>query len=80
MNKEHKNNPKLDMEELWEKDLLQRYPEPEVKAKEDYRNYDNPQRDTVREFYRLNHTYQSYDFVMANNLIRLRPPQFFFHY
>jgi inositol oxygenase len=32
---------------------------------EDYRIYDNPVRDTVREFYRLNHTYQTYDFVMA---------------
>ena len=47
----------------WEDDLLSRYPEPEHKAKEDYRNYDTPERDTVREFYRLNHTYQTYDFV-----------------
>ena len=28
------------------------YPEPGTKAKADYRNYDNPARDTVREFYR----------------------------
>ena len=47
----------------WEDDLLSRYPEPEHKAKDDYRNYDTPERDTVREFYRLNHTYQTYDFV-----------------
>ncbi|MFD2938188.1 inositol oxygenase family protein [Spirosoma flavum] len=52
----------------WEDDLLLRYPEPDAaqpghKAKEDYRNYDAPERDTVREFYRLNHTYQTYDFV-----------------
>lgn len=47
----------------WEDDLLSRYPEPEHKAKEDYRNYDTPERDTVREFYRMNHTYQTYDFV-----------------
>jgi len=60
----NKNKPRLEMEELWEEDLLQRYPEPEVKAKEDYRNYDTPERDTVREFYRLNHTYQNFDFVM----------------
>jgi inositol oxygenase len=33
------------------------------KATEEYRNYDNPERDTVREFYRLNHTYQTFDFV-----------------
>jgi inositol oxygenase len=39
------------------------YPEPGLKAKADYRNYDNPARDTVREFYRENHRYQTYDFV-----------------
>lgn len=55
----------LEIEELWEEDLLQRYPDPEEKAKEDFRNYDNPARDTVREFYRLNHKYQTYDFVIA---------------
>jgi inositol oxygenase len=46
--------------------VLQRYPEGKepAKAKEEYRNYDNPQRDTVREFYRLNHKYQTYDFVL----------------
>ncbi len=52
----------------WEDDLLRRYPDPEniaiAKSTEEYRNYDEPQRDTVREFYRLNHTYQTYDFVM----------------
>jgi inositol oxygenase len=51
----------------WEDDLLRRYPDPETianeKSAEEYRNYDNPQRDTVKEFYRLNHTYQTYDFV-----------------
>ena len=47
----------------WEDDLLVRYPEADTKAKDDYRNYDDPARDTVREFYRLNHTYQTYDFV-----------------
>lgn len=41
----------------------QLYPEPDQKQKEDYRNYDNPARDTVREFYRLNHLNQTYDFV-----------------
>ena len=51
--------------EQWEDDVLVRYPEPDVpaKTKEEFRDYDNPQRDTVREFYRLNHTYQTYDFV-----------------
>jgi inositol oxygenase len=53
--------------EDWEDDLLLRYPDPKSVAKEkqteDYRNYDDPARDTVKEFYRLNHTYQTYDFV-----------------
>jgi inositol oxygenase len=52
----------------WEEDLLRRYPDPEsiasAKATEEYRNYDDPARDTVKEFYRLNHKYQTYDFVM----------------
>ena len=34
-----------------------------LKQKDEFRNYDNPVRDTVREFYRLNHKYQTYDFV-----------------
>ncbi|MGV3502937.1 MAG: inositol oxygenase family protein [Adhaeribacter sp.] len=56
--------PSLD---VWEDDLLDRYPEPgaPAKSKEEFRNYDNPQRDTVREFYRLNHKYQTYDFVQG---------------
>ena len=56
-----------EMEELWEQDLLERYPEngeKTAKKKEEFRNYDDPARDTVREFYRLNHTYQTYDFVL----------------
>jgi inositol oxygenase len=40
------------------------YPQPGAKAKEGYRNYDNPARDSVREFYRLNHRHQTYDFVL----------------
>ena len=47
--------------------FLERYPDPEVeaveKSKEEFRNYENPARDTVKEFYRLNHTYQTFDFV-----------------
>jgi inositol oxygenase len=52
--------------EQWEDDLLRRYPEQEqpAKSKEAFRNYEDPGRDTVREFYRLNHQYQTYDFVM----------------
>lgn len=48
----------------WEEFIEERvYPEPGNKAREDYRNYDNPGRDTVREFYRQNHRYQTHDFV-----------------
>ena len=50
--------------EMWEDDVLERYPEPQTKAKEEYRNYDSPERDTVREFYRLNHRYQTFNFVL----------------
>lgn len=53
-----------DMMELWEDDVLERYPENPNKSKEEFRNYDNPARDTVKEFYRMNHTYQTYDFVL----------------
>ena len=58
-------NPLKSIEE-WEDDLLNRYPEANqpAKAKDAYRNYVEPGRDTVREFYRLNHQYQTYDFVM----------------
>ncbi len=58
---EKEKNPLKSIEE-WEDDLLQRYPE--TKKKEEYRNYEAPARDTVREFYKLNHQYQTYDFVM----------------
>jgi inositol oxygenase len=63
---EEEKNP-LPSLDVWEDDLLQRYPEPgeASKSKEEFRNYDNPQRDTVREFYRLNHQYQTYDFVQG---------------
>lgn len=51
----------------WEDDLIRRYPDPETiasaKSTEEYRNYENPERDTVREFYRLNHTHQTHEFV-----------------
>ena len=60
------NNDKQspDYLELWEEDLVYRYPEKAYKDKEEYRNYDNPARDTVKEFYRVNHINQTYDFVL----------------
>jgi inositol oxygenase len=54
-------NP-LEHIEQWDEDVLERYPEA-GKPKEEFRNYDSPKRATVREFYRLNHTHQTYDFV-----------------
>lgn len=55
------------LEEAWEDDLKRRYPEadyaPSGKDKAAFRNYDEPGRDTVREFYRLNHAHQTLAFV-----------------
>jgi inositol oxygenase len=56
------DNPLRRLED-WEDFVEQRYPVPAQKAREDYRNYDNPARDTVRDFYCLNHRHQTYDFV-----------------
>lgn len=60
--------------EQWEDDVLLRYPdagEP-AKTKEEFRNYENPGRDTVRDFYRLNHTYQTYEFAQEKRADFLR--------
>lgn len=66
--------------EEWEDFMKERYPEPAAatsnaakafkatdpeKKKEEFRNYEADARPTVREFYRLNHTYQTYDFGQA---------------
>lgn len=73
-NQRDENSPLADLDE-WEDDLLRRYPEPagaekaksdftdEDKDKEEFRNYDAEARDSVKEFYRLNHRYQCMDFV-----------------
>lgn len=62
------NSPLSSLED-WEDDLLQRYPEQKSKSsktKKEYRDFSNTERvDTVREFYKLNHTYQTYDFVCS---------------
>ena len=46
-------NPLASLDE-WEDDVLQRYPDPDsianAKTTEEYRNYDAPARDTVKEF------------------------------
>ena len=60
----------------WELDVLERYPDPDAiiknKATKEFRNYKEPPRDTVREFYRLNHKFQSYDFVLQKKADFLR--------
>src|SRR5256885_941329 len=72
------NKPLAGLEE-WEDFLKERYPEPQqaataakpyratdsAKQKEQFRNYEADARPTVREFYRQNHTHQTYDFVQA---------------
>ena len=61
------NVPLSNLDE-WEKDVLQRYPDPSAinkdKKEEEFRNYEETVKDSVKEFYRLNHTYQTYDFVI----------------
>jgi inositol oxygenase len=56
----------------WEDFVTERYPAPAQRAREDYRDYDNPGRATVRDFYRLNHRHQTYDFVLRKKQEFLR--------
>ena len=59
-------NTPLEHIDDWEDDLVKRYPEPFKKQKEDYRNYnDSPRDDLVRNFYKINHQNQTYEFVIA---------------
>ncbi len=63
------NSPLNNLDE-WEDDLLDRYPDPDKittdKEKEAFRNYvDSDRQETVKEFYRLNHIYQTYGFVCS---------------
>ena len=58
-------NPLVNID-VWEDDLLARYPDPKFayKKKEKFRNYVDSERvETVKEFYRMNHQFQTYDFV-----------------
>jgi inositol oxygenase len=60
------DNPLRSLEE-WDAFLQERYPEavaPAGKDRDAYRNYAAPERETVREFYRLNHRYQTLEFVL----------------
>jgi inositol oxygenase len=61
---ENELNPLGSLDE-WEDDVVLRYPEPGTKLKENYRNYVDSERvNTVKKFYQMNHTYQTYDFVL----------------
>lgn len=57
------NKPLASLDE-WEDDLLARYPVPNQPAgSERFRNYAAEARPSVKEFYRLNHQYQTLEFV-----------------
>ena len=56
------SNPLPDLDE-WEDFLRDRYPAPG--AKSSFRDYGTTVRPSVREFYRLNHRFQTLDFVKA---------------
>jgi inositol oxygenase len=65
------SGPLKDLEE-WDDDLRRRYPEPvnelapnSTKTKAEFRDYRATTKPAVREFYRLNHRYQTVDFVRA---------------
>ena len=60
----NKLNPLENIDD-WEDDILKRYPEKTTdKTKKEFRDYQNSNRaKTVREFYKLNHQYQSFEFV-----------------
>ena len=70
-----KNGAPLASLDEWEDFLKERYPEPgnaasfqavdPNKKKEQFRNYEAEARPSVREFYRLNHEQQSFDFVQG---------------
>jgi inositol oxygenase len=73
--KANQKNP-LDSLEEWDDDLKRRYPETEEgkpafhdpnKKKDEFRDYRAEARASVKEFYRLNHTYQTVDFVRAKH-------------
>jgi inositol oxygenase len=63
MNRRSGSESPLRRLEDWEDFVEVRYPATGEKPREDYRNYDNPARGAVRDFYRLNHRHQTYDFV-----------------
>ena len=78
------NQPLGSLDEV-EDFFKERYPEPEAatqkrpsvgtdpeKKQEEFRNYEAEARPTVREFYRLNHTFQTHEFALAKRKEFLR--------
>ena len=65
---ENENKAPLANLDEWESDVLRRYPDPasinEDKKEEEFRNYQETEKDGVREVYRLNHKFQTYDYVL----------------
>lgn len=68
---QHPDGPLHSLDE-WEDDVLRRYPTSESmspptiasgQTEEEFRNYGDDVRPAVREFYRLNHHHQTYEFV-----------------
>jgi len=64
--KSDQENP-LSSLEAWEDDLLERYPDPnaisQAKDAAEFRDYENAEKASVKEFYRLQHINQTFDFV-----------------
>ena len=59
----NENKKPLNRLEAWDDFVAEQvYPSP-GRSTADYRNYEAPARDSVREFYRLNHRYQTLEFV-----------------
>lgn len=75
-NSAQENNSPLHNLDEWENDVLNRYPDPAAinkdKKEEDFRDYEKTEKDGVKEFYRLNHKYQTFDFVMQKKLDYLK--------
>ncbi len=76
INSANENDSPLHNLEEWEADVINRYPDPSVinkdKKEEDFRDYEKTEKDGVKEFYRLNHKYQTFDFVMQKKLDYLK--------
>ncbi len=67
-NAEVRSAPEVNLMEAWENDLKRRYPKPESgvlaeTAGKPFRDYQAEARSSVKEFYRLNHQYQTFAFV-----------------